>query len=61
MAEESAVKSEVADIRGHWTAWRSEWEHKLSQNETQFLRGVADLQIASQHRATLMENNFRDL
>jgi 2-polyprenyl-3-methyl-5-hydroxy-6-metoxy-1,4-benzoquinol methylase len=51
----------VGDIRGHWTAWRSEWERKLSQNETQFLRGVADLQIASQHRATLMENNFRDL
>src|SRR5206468_3882948 len=38
-----------------------EWEHKLFVNETQFLRSVADLQGAFQHRATLMESNFRDL
>jgi 2-polyprenyl-3-methyl-5-hydroxy-6-metoxy-1,4-benzoquinol methylase len=60
-AATAAVKADVEDMRGHWTAWRSEWERKLAQNETQFLRGVADLQIASQHRATLMESNFRDL
>ena len=57
----TAIKAEVEDMRAHWTAWRSEWERKLAQNETQFLRSVADLQIASQHRATLMESNFRDL
>ena len=57
----TAVKAEVEDVRAHWTAWRSEWERKLAQNEMQFLRSVADLQIASQHRATLMESNFRDL
>jgi 2-polyprenyl-3-methyl-5-hydroxy-6-metoxy-1,4-benzoquinol methylase len=57
----AAVQVEVEDMRGHWTAWRREWERKLALNETQFLRSVADLQIASQHRATLMETNFRDL
>jgi O-antigen chain-terminating methyltransferase len=41
--------------------WRSEWEHKLFINETQFLRSVADLQMAFQHRASLMEANFRDI
>ncbi len=60
-ATTASVKAEVEDMRGHWTAWRSEWERKLAQNETQFLRSVADLQIASQHRATLMESNFREM
>ncbi len=57
----TAVKAEMEDLRAHWTAWRSDWERKLAQNEMQFLRSVADLQIASQHRASLMESNFRDL
>ena len=51
---------ELKDIRAHWSTWRSEWEHKLATNEVQFLRSVADLQIAFQHRATLMETNFRE-
>jgi O-antigen chain-terminating methyltransferase len=38
-----------------------EWEHKLSVNEVQFLRSVADLQGAFQHRVTLMEASHRDL
>lgn len=60
-AATAAIKTDVEDIRGHWSAWRSEWERKLAQNEIQFLRSVADLQMASQHRATLMENSFREL
>ncbi len=52
---------ELKDIRSHWGEWRKEWERKLSVNEVQFLRSVADLQTAFQHRATLMESNFRDL
>jgi len=52
---------ELKDIRSHWSQWRAEWEHKLFINETQFLRSVADLQGAFQHRATLMEANFRDI
>jgi SAM-dependent methyltransferase len=51
---------ELKDNRAHWITWRSEWEHKLATNEMQFLRSVADLQIASQHRATLMETLFRE-
>jgi len=53
--------AELKDVRSHWAAWRAEWEHKLATNEIQFLRSVADLQAAFQHRADLMEANFRDL
>ncbi len=55
------VAAEMKDMRSHWIQWRTEWEHKLFINETQFLRSVADLQGAFQHRATLMEANFRDI
>jgi O-antigen chain-terminating methyltransferase len=60
---EEATKevSEVKDLRSHWAQWRTEWENKLFVNETQFLRSVADLQGAFQHRASLMEANFRDI
>ena len=37
------------------------WERKLAANEIQFLRSVADLQGAFQHRSTLMESNFREI
>jgi O-antigen chain-terminating methyltransferase len=62
--EVEAVKQEaeeLKDVRSHWARWREEWERKLSINEVQFLRSVADLQAAFQHRATLMESNFREL
>ncbi len=58
LAEEAR---ELKDVRAHWAEWRQEWERKLSVNEIQFLRSVADLQAAAQHRATLMENNFREI
>jgi O-antigen chain-terminating methyltransferase len=51
---------ELKDVRRHWAEWRQEWEKKLSINEVQFLRAVADLEAAFQHRATLMESNFRE-
>jgi O-antigen chain-terminating methyltransferase len=51
---------ELADIRKHWAEWRAGWEHKLAQNEIQFLRSVADLQGAFQHRTTLMDTSFRE-
>lgn len=52
---------ELKDVRAHWSQWRQEWERKLSVNEVQFLRGVADLQTGFSHRAMLMESAFRDL
>lgn len=52
---------ELKDVRLHWAAWRQEWERKLSANEVQFLRSVADLQTAFQHRVTLIESNLREL
>ena len=60
LAAQEQVGEELKDIRKHWAEWRLEWEHKLAQNEIQFLRGVADLQAGFQHRATLMDANYRD-
>jgi O-antigen chain-terminating methyltransferase len=60
MGNRLAVAEELKDIRNHWAEWRFEWERKLSQNEVQFLRSVADLQAGFQHRATLMDANYRD-
>ncbi len=61
LGELSQAIAELRDMRSHWSTWREEWEHKLSLNEIQFLRSVADLQGAFQHRVGLMEANFRDL
>jgi len=55
------VGGETRDMRDHWAAWRVEWEHKLQENEVQFLRSVADLQGAFQHQVTLIEATHRDL
>jgi len=52
--------AELKDIRSHWVRWREDWEQKLFKNEVQFLRSVADLQAGFQHRALLMEGNFRE-
>ena len=59
MVEES-LGPELADIRKHWAEWRAGWEYKLAQNEIQFLRSVADLQGAFQHRTTLMDTSYRE-
>src|SRR5271157_3922471 len=59
MVQES-LGPELADIRKHWAEWRVGWEQKLAQNEIQFLRSVADLQGAFQHRTTLMDTSFRE-
>lgn len=59
--EQQQVIEELKDIRDHWASWRAEWEHKLAENEVQFLRSVADLQGGFQHRVTLMEASHRDL
>jgi 2-polyprenyl-3-methyl-5-hydroxy-6-metoxy-1,4-benzoquinol methylase len=60
LAGRISVAEELKDIRNHWAEWRIEWERKLAQNEVQFLRSVADLQGAFQHRATLMDAGYRD-
>jgi 2-polyprenyl-3-methyl-5-hydroxy-6-metoxy-1,4-benzoquinol methylase len=55
------IQGEMGDIRSNWAEWRTGWEQKLFLNENQFLRSVADLQGAFQHRVTLIENNFRQM
>ncbi|MEO8598069.1 MAG: class I SAM-dependent methyltransferase [Candidatus Solibacter sp.] len=60
IAAQEQVGEELKDIRNHWADWRFEWEHKLQQNEIQFLRSVADLQGGFQHRVDLMDATHRD-
>jgi 2-polyprenyl-3-methyl-5-hydroxy-6-metoxy-1,4-benzoquinol methylase len=64
LSELNALRDEaqqLKDIRLHWAEWRVEWERKLAASEAQVLRTVAELQAAYQHRATLMEQSFREL
>jgi 2-polyprenyl-3-methyl-5-hydroxy-6-metoxy-1,4-benzoquinol methylase len=56
-----AAIEELKDMRTHWSAWRNEWERKLSINEVRFLRSVADLEGAFQHRSTLMDASYREM
>lgn len=51
----------LADMRSSFEALRSSWDSKVAANEIQFLRSVADLQGAFQHRTTLIESNFREI
>ena len=50
----------LSDLRSHWIEWRAAWEQKLTANEIQLLRSVADLQGSFQHRVSQMEAGFRD-
>jgi 2-polyprenyl-3-methyl-5-hydroxy-6-metoxy-1,4-benzoquinol methylase len=59
-AELRSEARELKDIRLHWAEWRTGWEQKLAQTEIHFLRSVAELQTAFQHRVTLMDANYRD-
>ena len=54
------VAADLHDTRSQWLALRGEWERKVAANEAQFLRGLADLQMAYNHRATLIESGLRD-
>jgi 2-polyprenyl-3-methyl-5-hydroxy-6-metoxy-1,4-benzoquinol methylase len=51
---------ELKDIRTHWVEWRTGWEQKLAATEIHFLRSIAELQAAFQHRVTLMDANYRE-
>ncbi|MDW8353745.1 MAG: class I SAM-dependent methyltransferase [Bryobacterales bacterium] len=56
----AAREQAASDLAASWAAWRQEWERKLATNELQFLRSVAELQGAFQHRTSLLEANFRE-
>ena len=57
----AGLPGDFRDMRAHWATWRTEWERNLTSHEAQFLRGIAELQGAFQHRVTLIESNFREL
>jgi len=61
LAAFDGLPREFKDMRAHWATWRTEWERNLTSHEAQFLRGIAELQGAFQHRVTLIESNFREL
>jgi O-antigen chain-terminating methyltransferase len=51
---------ELKDIRDHWAEWHNGWEQRLANTEIHFLRSIAELQAAFQHRVTLMDANYRE-
>ena len=51
---------ELKDIRSHWSEWHKGWELKLADTEIHFLRSIAEMQAAYQHRVTLMDANYRE-
>lgn len=61
LAAFDGLPADFKDMRAHVATWQTEWERKLAFNEMQFLRSVAELQGAFQHRVTLIESNFREL
>ena len=61
LAAFDGLPRDFKDMRVHWATWRTEWERNLTSHEAQFLRGIAELQGAFQHRVTLIESNFREL
>ena len=61
LAATAALPGDFRDMRAHWATWRTEWERNLTSHEAQFLRSIAELQGAFQHRVTLIESNFREL
>lgn len=52
---------DLRDIHTHWSAWHVEWERKLTDIESRFLRTVAELSAAYQVRGTQIEAASRDL
>jgi SAM-dependent methyltransferase len=52
---------ELLDIRRHWTEWRAGFEERRNSSEIHMLRTISELQGASQHRVTLLEQAFREL
>jgi O-antigen chain-terminating methyltransferase len=57
-AEEYQV---VRDIHTHWSEWHIEWERKLTDIESRFLRTVAELSASYQVRTAHMESATREL
>jgi len=51
---------ELRDIRARWSEWHVEWERKLADVESRFLRTVAELSAAVQVRAAQVETAARD-
>jgi O-antigen chain-terminating methyltransferase len=51
-------QQEFNDIRLHWGEWRRDWERRLTVNEAQFMRSVADLRLAYEQRLSSVEASF---
>ncbi|MGE5569430.1 MAG: class I SAM-dependent methyltransferase [Rhodospirillales bacterium] len=51
---------ELRDIIARWSEWHVEWERKLADIESRFLRTVAELSASMQVRAAQMESAARD-
>ena len=48
--------SELQDLASQWFRWREEWQIKLHRNEVEFLKSVADLNMAVQQKFMHLES-----
>jgi O-antigen chain-terminating methyltransferase len=55
-----AIADDLLDLRSHWNRWREEWQLKLHDNEVEFLKSVADLNLAGHQRTAALEAVFQD-
>jgi O-antigen chain-terminating methyltransferase len=51
--------SELVDLASHWHRWREEWQLKLHKNEVEFLKSVADLNMAVQQKIMHLETTWQ--
>lgn len=58
LPEVHASRQEFHEIRSHWHEWRKEWDRRLTVNEAQFMRSIADLRIAYEQRLADAEAKF---
>jgi 2-polyprenyl-3-methyl-5-hydroxy-6-metoxy-1,4-benzoquinol methylase len=56
----SDALQQFGDIRTHWTEWRRGQETRISNNEINFLKSLAESHSSFQHRVTTLEAGLRE-
>ena len=60
-AEFQIAAEQLADVRRHWSEWRTGFEERRNASEIHMLRTISELQASFQHRVTLLDQNFREI
>jgi O-antigen chain-terminating methyltransferase len=55
------ASEQLADVRRHWSEWRTGFEEHRNASEIHMLRTISELQASFQHRVTLLDQSFREI